>query len=99
MPKVTRVCRVCGKTYEACRSTDKIAGVFRWQDVACSLECGAEYLRRVNEARHPAPEEPPRAENAAKRKGKRAAKIPVSTENSVETEADSGAGGELPSAS
>ena len=29
----------------------KAAGVFRWQEVACSPECGAEYLRRVQVAR------------------------------------------------
>ena len=45
------VCRVCGKEYEACRSTDRKAGVFRWQEVACSPECGAVYLKRIEESR------------------------------------------------
>lgn len=42
----TKVCRVCGRTYEACH-TANTANIFRWRDVACSPECGAEYLRRV----------------------------------------------------
>ena len=58
MAKAVRMCRVCGKSYEACRTMSKTAGVFRWQEVACSPECGAEYLRRVTEARNPAPPEP-----------------------------------------
>ena len=29
----------------------KTPGVFRWQEVACSPECGAIYLQKVNEAR------------------------------------------------
>ena len=49
MPTAVKTCRVCGKSYAACRTMSKAAGVFRWQEVACSPECGAEYLR------HPAP--------------------------------------------
>lgn len=51
MASATKVCRVCGKAYEACRSADRRAGVFRWQEVACSPECGAIYLRQINESR------------------------------------------------
>lgn len=58
MPTAVKTCRVCGKSYEACRTISKTAGVFRWQEVACSPECGAEYLRRVTEARNPAPSAP-----------------------------------------
>lgn len=50
MAKEVKVCRVCGKTYEACR-TSKVAKTFRWQDVSCSPECGAEYLRRIKLSR------------------------------------------------
>ena len=49
------VCRVCGKTYKACLTPKANPNEFRWQDVACSPECGKEYLRRVLEARNPAP--------------------------------------------
>lgn len=52
MPKVMLTCRVCGKRYEACHSArHNIDGVFRYQEVACSPECGAIYLNRVNESR------------------------------------------------
>lgn len=51
MPAEVKKCRVCGKNYEACRTPGRAAGVFRWQEVACSPECGAEYLRLVTQAR------------------------------------------------
>lgn len=51
MASVTKKCRVCGKEYEACRSANRAAGVFRWQEVACSPECGAIYLQQINESR------------------------------------------------
>lgn len=56
----TKICRVCGKPYEGCRSAQSADGVFRWREVACSVECGAKYLAEVNAARGitPAPEEP-----------------------------------------
>lgn len=51
MASATKKCRVCGKEYEACRSANRAAGVFRWQEVACSPECGAIYLLQINESR------------------------------------------------
>ena len=50
MARIKKKCRVCGKEYEACM-TRRPVGVFFWQEVACSKECGNEYLRRVTEAR------------------------------------------------
>lgn len=50
-----KTCRICGKTYEVCRSYEDYSGAFHWQEVSCSQECGAEYLRRIMEARNPAP--------------------------------------------
>lgn len=44
-------CRVCGKEYKACHTLRHNPNVFRWQDVACSPECGAIYLRRILESR------------------------------------------------
>lgn len=38
-----------------CRSLTPQVGVFRWQSVACSPECGAEYLRRLRIARGQVP--------------------------------------------
>lgn len=52
MASAIKVCRVCGKEYESCRSANRNAGVFRWQEVACSPECGAIYLERINESRN-----------------------------------------------
>ncbi len=40
-------CRVCGRDYEYCHTYQKIPDKFRWQEVACSPECGAEYFRQV----------------------------------------------------
>ena len=50
MSVVTKKCRVCGKRYEACH-TPNTTNIFRWRDVACSPECGAEYLRLITLAR------------------------------------------------
>lgn len=52
MASAIKKCRVCGKDYEACHSVRK-ANVFRWQEVACSPECGEIYLRKINESRNP----------------------------------------------
>lgn len=53
MNSVIKKCRVCGKEYEACRSANRGDTVFRWKEVACSPECGAIYLQRINESRSP----------------------------------------------
>lgn len=50
MAKVAKTCRVCGKAYMACQ-TPSNTDVFRWQDVSCSPECGAEYLHRIKLSR------------------------------------------------
>lgn len=49
MSNANAKCRVCGKEFKKCRSSSN--GAFNWKEVACSPECGAEYLRRVIEAR------------------------------------------------
>lgn len=46
MGRVMRVCRVCGKDYETCH-TRNTTNTFRWQNVACSVECGNMYLSRI----------------------------------------------------
>lgn len=50
MAVVMKKCRVCGKEYKPCH-TAKSGNTFRWQDVACSPECGSVYLERVAAAR------------------------------------------------
>lgn len=47
MATAIKKCRVCGKEYPACHSLRRGDTTFRWQEVACSPECGAEYLRRI----------------------------------------------------
>ena len=50
MSKGKRICKVCGKEYDYCKtwlSQDK----FRWQDVACSPECAQIYFVNVAKAR------------------------------------------------
>lgn len=49
-----KICRVCGKQYRACRNSARTGvNVFRWQEVACSPECGEKYLKKVLEDRAP----------------------------------------------
>lgn len=51
MPKAVKVCKVCGKKYEACKTTYKNPQIFRWQDVACSPECGEIYFKQIEASR------------------------------------------------
>lgn len=53
MATATKICRVCGKEYEYCHTARKVAGIFRWQDVACSPEHGTVYLSKIRESRNP----------------------------------------------
>ena len=52
MANGTKICRVCGKEYQACTTNRLTPGVFRWKDVACTPECGQEYFRRIMESRN-----------------------------------------------
>lgn len=58
MPKATKECRVCGKTYVACNTNRHFDGSFHWREVACSPECGQEYLKRVTASRIGQQDEP-----------------------------------------
>lgn len=44
-------CRVCGKMFVPCNKPSNVIGAFNYRSLACSPECGAEYLRRVQAAR------------------------------------------------
>ena len=47
-----KICRVCGKTYPACKDTTRNQRTaFRWREVACSIECGQEYFKQIEEGR------------------------------------------------
>ena len=65
MATAIKVCRVCGKEYEACRTLKRVAGVFRWQEVACSPECGSIYLAKIEASRAVTPTENKEAVNNA----------------------------------
>lgn len=51
MASVMKRCRVCGKEYEACHTLKHTDGAFRWQEVACSPQCGSVYLAKIRKAR------------------------------------------------
>lgn len=52
MAKGIKVCKVCGKEYEACHTLrPNLDSEFRWQDVACCTEHGAAYLAQILESR------------------------------------------------
>lgn len=55
MATATRICKVCGKEYPYCRTERRVAGLFRWQDVACSVEHGSIYLKDVLASRNEKP--------------------------------------------
>ena len=57
MPKEMRICKACGKQYEACHTPNP--GVFRWRDIACSYECAMKYIHDVQVARGEIVEEKP----------------------------------------
>lgn len=52
MVKGTRICKICGKEYPYCK-TERGAGIFRYQDVACCVEHGTQYFAEVEAARNP----------------------------------------------
>lgn len=51
MERSRLVCKNCGKLYNACRSLSAVSDTFRWQNVACSPECGSKYFAKVLAAR------------------------------------------------
>lgn len=51
--KVQKPCKVCGKMYTPCVDCERDQSIFHWRTVACSVECGLEFFRQVEEARKP----------------------------------------------
>lgn len=51
MPQKQIPCKTCGKLFTPCAYCVKHYGNGAWRSVACSLECGVEYFRKVEEAR------------------------------------------------
>ena len=59
MAKGIKICRVCGKEYEVCHTQrPNLNNEFRWQEVACSPECGQIYLQRIIDSRSKKVDEP-----------------------------------------
>lgn len=55
MATATKKCKVCGAEYEYCHTVRRVAGVFRWQDVACCPEHGSIYLAKIEASRSAQP--------------------------------------------
>ena len=55
MQSASKVCRICGKAYQACRSVYERDESMRWQAVACCPEHGAEYFAAIIRSRMPKP--------------------------------------------
>lgn len=51
--KVQKPCKVCGKLYTPCSDCERDKTTFHWRTVACSVKCGMEYFKLVEEARKP----------------------------------------------
>lgn len=49
MDKATKICKVCGREYEYCRTY--LPTAFRWQDVACCKEHAIEYFANIEASR------------------------------------------------
>lgn len=75
-------CRVCGKDYEPCYSTGLQNGIFRWREVSCSPECGAIYLRRIQESRGLIPKESKRSR--VKKTGIKPVEVEIVTDSEAE---------------
>lgn len=51
MTKVTKQCRICGKSYTPCGYCEGDQMAFHYRTICCSRECAKIYLARVLEAR------------------------------------------------
>lgn len=61
METAKRECKACGKMYDYCHTEAR--NKFRWQDVACSPECGEKYFALIRETRSQKPSEPDKCED------------------------------------
>nr|DAG68623.1 MAG TPA: hypothetical protein [Caudoviricetes sp.] len=81
-------CRVCGKLFTPCAYCEKDDTAFHWRAIACSIECGKEYLRRVLEARQKDVSKETVAstavENSVEEKNEEDTSLPINEENAEE---------------
>lgn len=75
MAKVYKICKICGKEYEYCKT--KSDGQFRWMDVACCPEHASEYFAQIAISRGETPEE----DTVPKKKGKTFIANPIEAES------------------
>ena len=47
MAKATKICKICGKEYDCCRTSITNTGIFHWRDVACCEEHGKQYFAKI----------------------------------------------------
>lgn len=87
----TKICKVCGKEYEACHTLrPNLNNEFRWQDVACCEAHGREYLACVLASRGQRVQEEQNAPagRAEKKRMQRKARRTDDTAEVVETVSD-----------
>lgn len=77
-------CRVCGKQFVPCNKSSASLCAFNYRSIACSPECGVEYLRRVQEARKQ-PEQKATAELVGQLEIAETAAVNIDGENSDDT--------------
>lgn len=68
MPKIIKKCEICGKEYEYCHTLFVGSNAFRWQEVACSPECGKIFFDKVMAVRKADAEAQAKAETDAQSK-------------------------------
>lgn len=79
MSKATKICKVCGKPYEYCKTWNS-DNRFRWQDVACSHECGMKYFKQIEESRAKKTDTKVAASKPAKKNTKKTDSTPITKE-------------------
>ena len=45
------VCRVCGRSYEGCKSAN-VGAANKWKNITCSTECYKEYIKKIHDSRN-----------------------------------------------
>ena len=77
-------CKTCGKLFTPCAYCVSHYGNGAWRAVACSLECGIEYFRAVEEAREAEKKSAEQKESPEKPKRRTKKVSPVAADVSAE---------------
>jgi hypothetical protein len=75
-----RICQVCGKEYDSCKTPVIAEGFFQWRDIACSPQCAIKYMaQKENESKQETPAtKPAKTTQKAKKSVKKTTKEVVS---------------------